>query len=330
MYKDESLSLYRRSFRDIVKGYTKKSYQDEVFFIKHLTTHDQVDLEDIEIDFYNKAKKKGLSTEEERIASLKEDGLWSDEDEKFIDSQTSFIENLTRTKAQLILKSQIDQHQKLIDTEVQKLNKKLSDKQELIGSTCEAYAKQRVNDYYIGRSFFKDEEFTEPLYEENDFYELSYSEVGELVKIHNDQFTQFSEDNIQKIILQDFFFPYMPFCEDTVQFFGKSVCELTHNQLKLILFTKVFKNIFDNNENIPENIRKDPEALLDFASSSKKGKEHLEKHEEKGGASTLVGATSKDYEYMGVNARGGKSLHQAAKEKGGSLNMQDLMDLSGS
>ena len=94
----------------------------------------------------------------------------------------------------------------------------------------------------------------------------------------------------------------------------------------------MFKSIFDNNENIPEKIRKDPQALLDFASSSQKGREELDRHEEKGGASTIVGATKEDYEYMGVhksNMQETSSLNEKAKEKGGKLSMQDLMDLSG-
>jgi len=167
------------------------------------------------------------------------------------------------------------------------------------------------------------------LYSEKEYDELSYTDISKLILIHNEQFNLFSEENIQKLILEEFYFPYMPFCEDSVQFFGLAVCKLTHNQLKLLLFTRIFKNIFDNNDNIPEKIKKDPQALLDYASSSKKGKDLIEQDSEKGGASTIVGATKEDYEYMGVDTRKGKSLDQAAKAKGGSLNMQDLMNLAG-
>ena len=65
------------------------------------------------------------------------------------------IENLAKSKSQLILKSQIDKQQKLIESETSKLNEKILAKENLIGHTCEKYAKQRVNDHYIGRSFLK-------------------------------------------------------------------------------------------------------------------------------------------------------------------------------
>jgi hypothetical protein len=328
MSKSEDPSFYRRSFTDIVRGFTRQGLNEAPLYIKHLTTHDQVDLEAIEQEFFDKAKERGLYTEADRLKALAEDGSWSNDDEKFIETQKSFIENLIKSKNQLILKSQADLQQKSIDKESEKLDDKLAEKNALIGSTCESYAAQRVKDFYISKSFFKDEFLKNPIYTEEEFDELSYTEVSELVKLHNKQFKQFSEVNIQKLVLEDFYFPYMPFSEDTMQFFGKSVCELTHNQLKLILYTRIFKNIFDNSENIPEKIRKDPQALLDFASSSKEGKEKLDEHNDKGGASTLVGATKEDYEYMGVEPQT-VSLHDAAKKKGGSLNMQDLMDLAG-
>ena len=53
-------------------------------------------------------------------------------------------------------------------------------------------------------------------------------------------------------------------------------------------------------------------------------KEHLDKD----GASTVFGATKEDYEYMGVE-KSTNSITQAAKKKGGSLNMSDLMELGG-
>jgi hypothetical protein len=320
-------------FRDVVKGFTRKETETYgIVYIKHLTTHDQVDLEEIEDTFFEKAQSKGLSTEKERLDSLIKEGGWTKEDSKFLESQKAFIGNLNKAKFDLILKSQIDAQQKIIESELKKLNEKLFEKESLIGNTCEKYSKQRVNDYYISRSFFKDDTCLDPLFTEKQYEELTYSEVGFFVKTHNSQFSLFEEENIQRMILEDFYFPYMPFCEDTIQFFGKPVCALTHNQLKLILFTRVFKNIFDNNENIPDKIRKDPQALMDFASSSRKGKEVMDKHAEKGGHSTIVGATKEDYEYMGVSAnesKGTQTLHQAAEKKGGSLNMNDLMDLAG-
>jgi len=331
MSKSEA-TLYRKIFRDVVQGFTKVFHGEELIFIKHLTTHDQVNLEDIEENFFNKAQARGLKTEQESLDQIIKDELWTREDEQFLSTQKSYVENLYKGKSQLILKSQIDNQERLINTELKKLDEKINEKNELLGETCEKYSKKRANDYYIMTSFYSDEKLTTKLYEEKEFDDVGYSRLSELVNIHNEHFSVFSEDNIQKTILEDFFFPFMSFSEDTMQFFGKPVCELTNHQVKLIIFARIFKSIFDNNENIPEKIRKDPKALIDFASTSNTGKEELDRHEEKGGATTVVGATKEDYEYMGVNpvkAEGGVSLHEKAKKKGGTLNMNDLMEMAG-
>ena len=327
MHKEDK-TAFRRLFRDIVRGYTIAQLGKSDVFIKHLTTHDQVDLEDIEENFFETAKKRGVPTEEESLESLIKDGAWSEKEQSEIDKQEAYVQSLVDNKKQLILKSQLDERDKLIEKEKSTLIEKIAQKAELVGNTCEKYAKQRVNDYYISRSFYRDKKLKKPLYSEKEFDEVSYSELSNMIKLHNEQFVFFSEENIQQLTLEDFYSPYMPFAEDTVQFFGEPASKITLHQLKLILYTRIFKSIFDHNEDIPDHIRKDPQALLDFASSSKKGKEELDKHQEKGGATTLVGATKEDYEYMGEKSET-VSIHEAAKQKGGSLNMSDLMEMTG-
>ena len=143
----EKTTLYRKIFCDVSRGYSRVTLDESYVFIRHLTTHDQVDLEDIEKEFFNKAKERGLPEEKEALDSLIKDGTWTKEDDSFIDSQNLYIENLIRAKGQLLLKSQIDERDKLIQEEQKKLNNKVAEKDSLLGSTCEKYAKQRINDH---------------------------------------------------------------------------------------------------------------------------------------------------------------------------------------
>ena len=109
--------------------------------------------------------------------------------------------------------------------------------------------------------------------------------------------------------------------------------ELTYNQLKLIVYTKIFKNIFENNKHIPEKIKKDPEALLDYGSISDDAKQKIQdKFSGDKDGSTLFNATEEDFEYAGLekpSEKSGISLQKAAEKKGGKLSMEDLMELSG-
>lgn len=320
----------RKIFRDVVRGFSTTTLEEDFVYIKHLTPHDQVELEEIEEKYFNIALRKGVPTEEDMLAYLKDEGQWTDKDEKFIQDKELFLENLRKAKTKLVLKREIDKQAALIDKEQKLLDDKQIQKIGLIGNTCEKYAKDRLNDFYMIKSFFADDKLQEPLFNQDKFDELDNHDIKKVVYKYNEIFEGFSEENIQYTILEDFYNPYLSFAEDSMQFYGKAFCELTYNQIRLIVYTRVFKNIFDMNENIPESIRKDPAKLLEFGSSSKEEKDKAKDKLTQGDGGTLVGAKQEDYDYLGVEKpTNAISLHEEAKKKGGTLNMEDLMKLHG-
>ncbi len=320
----------RKIFRDVVRGFSTTTLEEDFVYIKHLTPHDQVELEEIEEKYFNIALRKGVPTEEDMLAYLKDEGQWTDKDEKFIQDKELFLENLRKAKTKLVLKSEIDKQAALIDKEQKLLDDKQIQKIGLIGNTCEKYAKDRLNDFYMIKSFFADDKLQEPLFNQDKFDELDNHDIKKVVYKYNEIFEGFSEENIQYTILEDFYNPYLSFAEDSMQFYGKAFCDLTYNQIRLIVYTRVFKNIFDMNENIPESIRKDPAKLLEFGSSSKEEKDKAKDKLTQGDGGTLVGAKQEDYDYLGVEKpTNAISLHEEAKKKGGTLNMEDLMKLHG-
>lgn len=320
----------RKIFRDVVRGFSTTTLEEDFVYIKHLTPHDQVELEEIEEKYFNIALRKGVPTEEDMLAYLKDEGQWTDKDEKFIQDKELFLENLRKAKTKLVLKREIDKQAALIDKEQKLLDDKQMQKIGLIGNTCEKYAKDRLNDFYMIKSFFADDKLQEPLFNQDKFDELDNHDIKKVVYKYNEIFEGFSEESIQYTILEDFYNPYLSFAEDSMQFYGKAFCDLTYNQIRLIVYTRVFKNIFDMNENIPESIRKDPAKLLEFGSSSKEEKDKAKDKLTQGDGGTLVGAKQEDYDYLGVEKpTNAISLHEEAKKKGGTLNMEDLMKLHG-
>jgi len=328
------LSDYRKIFKEIVQGCTKACVGGDTFYIKHLTAHDQVDIDEINQKYYKQAIDRGIPTEKEVLKDLEKDGQWTHLEEKQIEKLEVFIEQLQKNKSALVLKSEINRQNKSITETRAKINALKEKRTALLGINAESYASKRANDYYIIKSFFHDEELKNPLFaKEDDYNKLYANEVQDFVSAYNDTFLSFEELKIQEMILQDFYYIYFPFSDDTVGFFGKPVCQLTYNQLKLIVYTKIFKNIFETNKHIPEKIKKDPQALLDYGSISEdaksKMKDKLNKDQD---GTTLFGATEEDYEYAGLDKpsdRSGISIQKAAEKKGGSLSMEDLMELSG-
>ena len=320
----------RRIFRDVVRGYSSTILNDQLVYIKHLTPHDQVELEEIEEQYHNEALRRGVPTEADMLEFLKSEEQWTDADEKIIAQKTLYLQNLRKTLSKLVLKKDIDRQKEIINKEAKVVNEKLIQKAQLVGNTCEKYAKDRLNDFYMIRSFFKDREMKKELFEEEVFDELEHNDIKKVIYTYNSIFEGFSEENIQYTILEDFYNPYLSFAEDSMQFYGKPFCALTYNQIRLIIYTRVFKNIFDNNENIPESIMKDPVKLLEFGSSSGEERDKVKDKLSQGDGGTIVGAKSEDYERLGIKKPAGAvDLHQEAKKKGGSLNMEDLMKLHG-
>lgn len=330
----DKVPYYREIFRDIVNGYSEVNIGDNTFFVKHLSLLDQVDIDKIQKQFYDSAIKRGIPTESEILLNLDKDDIWTKKDEKEIERLEHFIESLIKNKSQIVLKSKLDQQNKSILQTQKKIATLQNKRSELIGICAETYAVKRSNDHYIIKSFYNDRELKSAVFpNERDFDELHSEDVVEFVQAYNNTFEMFEELKIQEMILQDFYYIYFPFSDDTVGFFGNPVCHLTYNQLKLIVYTKIFKGIFEQNQNIPDNIKKDPQALLDYANVSEEAKQKVRERIENGqDGATLFNATDEDYEYAGLKKPSDtvkNSLHQAALKKGGSLSMQDLMELSG-
>ena len=320
----------RKIFRDVVRGYSTTVLDKDFVYIKHLTPHDQVELEEIEENYFDIALKKGVPTESDMMEFLIQEEQWSEKDDQFIQDKKYFLETLKTSRVKMVIKNQIDKQDETIAAEQVELEKKELEKMSLLGNTCEKYAKDRLNDFYMIKSFYKDKGLTKQLFSEDRFDELENADIKKVVIRYNQLFESFSEVNIQYTILEDFYSPYLSFAEDSMQFYGKPFCELTYNQVRLIVYTRVFKNIFDSNEDIPEGIRKDPAKLLDFGGSSKEERDKAKDKLSQGDGGTLVGAKDEDYEYLGVEKpKGGISLHEEARKKGGTLNMEDLMKLHG-
>jgi len=319
---------YRKLLKEISDGYSGFYIGEKKRFIKHQSTDDLVDFDDVYEMYLNRAISKGLPTEEEIFENLKEEGEWSDKDESEIESQSFYVENLIKNKKNIVLKSAMDQINKQIEEAKKNLEELKTKKQSLIQNSADRYALNRANDFYIFNSFYQDEDLKTRLYTQEEFEYASTKEVSDLVSIYNKFHANFGEENIQHLAIQDFYKVYYHFSENSIDFFGKPILELTNFQLNLILYTRIFKNIFETNENIPDRIKKDPSALLDFANSSESREKMKKQFENKNSAgSTVVGATKEDLSELGMEPVG-QSLTDIAKKKG-TLSMKDLMDMSG-
>ena len=334
MAKEVPESVLKTVFADIVRGHSV--VYDEEFgkiYVKHLNSFDSSDIETAKERFYKKAQKMGVPTEAEQEKLLLEQELWSEEKEKRIAEQRVFVANLKRQKGKLYLKSQIEQLREHIKKSEQKLDEMEIEKIELMGQTCERFANKKVNEYYMYISVFADEELDERKFSATEFDELTDVELQSLINVYNNSTAKFDSGVIKKVALSPLFLNFFYLCDDNaVNFYGLPIIHLSFYQTEVFSYGLQFKNILSDTKNKPpEDIANDPDKLIEWADANKNAQEILEKtKDEEGSASSLVGATPEDLKHLGIDVEtDGISLEKAAAEKGGSLNMEDLMKLHG-
>jgi len=325
---DEKIN-YKRLFCDICQGFSLINCKLGNLYFKHVSINDQVHIDELRESFIEEAQSRGLPTVKDALLSLKDEGYWTDKEELSISQEEMFLQKLIDQKKNTYLKSQIDVFNKQINDSLTKINELKNKRNSFLGNTCENYADQRITEEFLKFSLYKDKTLNNLCYKDEDFDDLSSEDLSELVSCYNKLLVNFSDRKIQNLVLEDFFSYYISYSEDPIHFYGKPVVNLTHNQLRMILFARYFKNILSNNDKIPEDIKKDPDKLIDYVNANEKAKEKMQEKDNQ--ATSIVGATKEDYKYINMDKGGTKtvSLAEEAKKKGGSLDMKDLMKLMG-
>jgi hypothetical protein len=323
---------YKKAFRDIKNGFSEIKVLENFFYLKHLSLEDQVDIDQIYDHYFDEAKNRGVPTNDETLKRLIEEKQWSTKQESLIKQEEDFIDNLNKQKKVLYLKSEIQR----VNVDIESGQKRLYDlkntKASFFNRTAESYAEERVNDFYILKCLYKDKSLSKPAFEEDQFDNIDSETLTCIIKQYSEVYKNINDNTIQYLVLQDFFNLYMPFAENPTEFFGKSVCELTYNQVKLLIYSRFFKNVFQQNDKMPQDIKNDPDKIIDYVNANENAKKVIEnKNNKENQASSIVGATSEDLEYVGLKAKGQKTLSLAdeAKKKGGSLSMDDMMKIFG-
>jgi hypothetical protein len=312
----------RKTFADICRGYSAADWNGPVF-VKHLSHFEQVDLDSCYDSYFEIAKKKKLPKKEERMEWLDKKGLWTRKNEAEIGTQKAYVENLEKTLKLLFLKSQIDTHKETLEKERKKYGELLLEKENLLGLTCEKYAEQKMLNYYIFVSFYKDSELRNKLFTNIQFSNLDDEEMDELFKIYMDLSHMFSEKNLKRLAVSSFFTAYFNISDDIQAFFGKPTSQLSYNQLNLLYYAQYYKQICQNLK-IPDNIREDPEKIEEFVNASNKAKQMAEKAA-KSGSMGIVGATKADMEYLGMD--GYDPMMKKAISKGGVSSVEEAARL---
>ena len=309
-------------------GYTEAVFNEKTVYIKHISIRDQRYLHKYYEKYRQLAIKKGLESEEDRLKYVIKEGIWEDKDDQKIASLEYEVSNLKRTVRSIFLPSQKEAMNQTIDEKLNEIESLKESRKEVIGQTADDYATSRSADEILRFLLFKNKDLTEHLYSEEEFANLEPWEIIELTSIQKNVQDRLSDSRIQEAVLRPFFSMYLSLCEDVNGFYSKPVTGLTIYQLRVVLFGRMFFNIFQFTDDIPENIKQDPQKLIAFSEAQRNKTNGGGGLRDDSDASAVFGATREDMK--AIQPEGSAvSLSDELKKHGGKLNMEQMMRLAG-
>ena len=321
-------------FSEVLRGYTADSLPEfGSFFVKHFCSIDFADVESVRVKVLNECKRKNLPTLEEAEKEAISKGEWSESKSLDIIRERDNLERLTATKKKLLLQKEIDAFNTLIKESEEKLLTLEFDKSQSIqDSRCaEKFVNRKITDVYIFNPFFKDRALKESFFDEESFEALSKESLSSLVGCYNRICEKFKPLNLKYAALYPAFLNGYCLCKDNpFTFYGKPVSQLSSYQIEIFGYGRFFKNIFgEHGDAIPDDIKNDPEKLMEWSESNRNSKELLSKIQDKtSGGAAIIGATNEDLKKMGLNNQV-VDLNAEITKKGGSLNFQDILRMHG-
>ena len=251
----------RAIWGDILQGF---SYlEDQKVYVKHLGDVEHGKISTIQTELIMKFLKMGVPTRQERLDFItKESQEWNQDDEDEITSYEYFITDNAPNYERLVIGSQKKHLKKLLDENKSKLREKKEKKELLIGAVAETKAEKIANTYYIYFAFFKDKEFSVPLWQSMEaFDKIEDSELGGYIWAYNQSLHPFNNKNFKKIAAMPFTLNLASYCKDQGMFFyGKAITEFTNYQLGV--FTKVMRNTFVLRESKGESPEINNECMM--------------------------------------------------------------------
>ncbi len=260
-----STSILRRAFVDVCHGYSVGKLDDgALVYIRHLSHFHHELYDSIQSQFEQEAIAKGALTEVQSLERLYSKGLWSPAREKEIEGKRDFIVRLEEGRKTIALSSILKSHEAQIQRERDSLAAICAKRMNAIGVTAEMDAHRRLEDHYMVNNLFKDITLSQPLFDFDQFDNLTESDVETLHLAYKAATEPCSEENLRKLSIQDFFMSYYVLSKDNAStFFGKPVCQLTYYQIRLLNNARYMKSLVENTDmsKLTPEQRGDPDAI---------------------------------------------------------------------
>jgi hypothetical protein len=313
-------------FSSIILGRTPILFEGRMVYAKHYGFHDNVETDFVYEIELKKAEESGIDSEEERLAFLFREGLWSEEEETEIARLESSIKQSEKTKNNIFIPSQKEEFKKQIEDLSQKLYELKSRKIELMGKTREHLARQESEAYFILNTIFVDPDLSELLYPPKVQEEVSDGDLSKAVNTYNEAFKFLVNGGIRHVALSNEAQTLVSMADNAYYFYGKPVSLLTFFQSELFVYAKNYASMLSHEVQPPENVTTDPDKLEDWYNSVVNSKKWIKNDS---GSSSVFGTADDVRQLTGEVFDMDSELKKAAAESGGVVDMITLAKMQG-
>lgn len=318
-------------FHDILAGKSKAfdELENKKLYIKHYGDYDSFIFDEYYVNFYDKAINQGLPSEKDKLKFLIDEKVWPIQNESKIEYLASKLDKLKELKNKSHLLSKLDKiKEDIVDVETE-FNSLKSKRSELLDLTAEKYAENKMEYYYILNSFYVDEDLKERKFSEESNDIETFGQLNYYVRLHNQSLEKFNLRNIKRIAVAYYSMSTISLSQNNAYyFFGKPVYTLTYYQSTYFSYANYYEKISSNPEyrNVPEDIKKDADKLIEFYSATSNLKNKLGQEKEVNGPVFVMDATEKDLDFLNKSksSHAKNALDKLAEEKGGTLDLNQL------
>ena len=263
-----SEQFLRKIYADILLGYSSGLLHNSRVFIRHFNAINQGEIDERYLELL-KESSKDLVTEKEKLAELEKTGQWTPADDSWIFEWRDYVERLCKTRDHPLNAHMRAQTIQTIEDEQKKIDEKIQLKNNLLGATAESWASRRINEFYVYLSLYKDNNFTEPYLDREEFNELDDKALETIVLFYNSIIGELNNSNIKKVAISGSFQSSFGLIEDYIfSFFGRPISLLTFHQTELAIYGRYFKHLLSEKD-VPSAARTDPDLLINWHNGDK-------------------------------------------------------------
>jgi hypothetical protein len=228
-------------FRDILK---KKVY------LKHFGSIEYALIDDYTFKSIESYKAKGALSKKDLLDKKIKENLWSEEQERTLDSLSNNIELMLSKRSKSMFDEQLDEIDNIIKDYRISYNSLLSKKEALLNLSAEALSNGPITEYILHLSFHEDEKLEKKVFDIEDVIDFNDEELYEVIDCYRTCLDSFSTSNIRKLSALKNVRDYIKNSSNAESYFNKNGYLLSQNQLTLFDYSKYFISLIEKISNM--------------------------------------------------------------------------------